>query len=132
VADGPGFLAGAAVGALWGGIAGYLAGDRQQAAFLDAKNAYAEQLKNVTTNYLGLADAAAGNQINNYNMSMLFFARKAEWAALQLYNEQKAKGEAHIFDLYYVLSEPRWLTAPWQRNGPSPPSTRRFLISTLT
>lgn len=105
IADGPGAAAGAVVGALWGGIAGWMAQDRTDAAHIGAKQEYATQMANILTNYLGIAHANAVNMIDNYNAQQLFFARKAEWAALQLYNEQTANGLAHNYDPYYVMAK---------------------------
>ena len=102
--DGPGAVAGAVVGGVWGAIAGWLAQDKGAAAFLDAKEAYATTLQNITTNYMGIASAGADNVINTYDMQTYFFARKAEWAALQLYDEQTNASQAHVYNPYYVLS----------------------------
>lgn len=110
VADGPGTLAGAVVGGVWGAIAGWFAQDKGQsgaesAGDPNAKNVYAKALKNITENYLGQAHADALSDITNYEMESLYYARKAEWAALQLYNEQTAAGTAYTYDPYYVASK---------------------------
>ncbi|WP_019178214.1 hypothetical protein [Methanomassiliicoccus luminyensis] len=110
IADGPGAVAGAVVGGVWGAIAGWFAQDSQEAAASSAgnpqaKGLYASTLRNINENYLSLAHTSAANDINNYEMSSLYYARKAEWAALQLYQEQTAAETAHTYDPYYVAAE---------------------------
>jgi hypothetical protein len=103
VADGPGAVAGAAIGAV---LAFWWLGqdeDARSAFSAGAKSDYARSLKNTTDTYLGLASAAAKNQLELYDGNQMFFTRKAEWAALQLYQEQTAAGVPHVWDSKYVL-----------------------------
>lgn len=105
VADGPGALAGAVVGGVWGAIAGYFYQDRADAAvYSGAKDTYAANVRTILTNYLNMAKVDAQNEIANYEAWSLYYARKAEWAALQLYQEQTNNSQTHTYDPYYVLS----------------------------
>jgi len=110
IADGPGAVAGAVVGGVWGAIAGWFAQDKgkaggNSAGDPNAINLYAKNLKNITEDYLGQAHASALGDIANYEAMSLYYARKAEWAALQLYQEQDAAGTAHTYDPHYVATK---------------------------
>jgi len=106
VADGPGALAGAVVGGVWGAIAGYLYQDRNDAAvYSGAQATYAANVRTILNNYLTMAKTDAQNEIANYEAWSLYYARKAEWAALQLYQSQTENSTTHTYDPYYVLSQ---------------------------
>lgn len=105
VADGPGALAGAVVGGLWGAISGYFYQDKSDAAAISGAIAtYAANVRTLFNNYLTMAKTEAQNEIANYEAWSLYYARKAEWAALQLYQSQTENSTAHTYNPYYVLS----------------------------
>ena len=106
VGDGIGAVLGAAGGAIIGALLIGLNGDSGDAAINSgAKATYASALKNITEDYLGLASAEITNLNTLWNTSQYYLARKAEYAALQLYQEQTAAGASYTYDPYYVLSE---------------------------
>jgi hypothetical protein len=103
--DGIGCIIGTGLGALAGAIIVGLGGNTGPAYGEQAKEGYAQNLKNVTQSYLNLAHTNAVNPMKTIDLSEYFFARKAEWAAKQLYDYQTAHSLAHVYDSAYVLSK---------------------------
>ncbi len=96
---------GGAGGAAIGAILLYMNAEKaNQALSAGAKAVYARALANITTDYLGLANAMVDNLNTLWNTSQYYLVRKAEWAAQQLYDHQIANGLATVYDPYYVLS----------------------------
>ena len=103
--DGIGCIIGTGVGALAGFIIASIGSHSGPAYGAQAIASYAGNLKNVTQSYLDFSHTNAANIKNTMPESQYFFARKAEWAAKQLYDYQTAHDLAHLYDAQYVLSK---------------------------
>lgn len=105
VGDGIGAVLGAAGGAVIGALLLSMNEDKGDIALSSgAKSAYASGLKNVTNNYYGLVNAEIDNLNALWNTSQYYLVRKAEYAALALYDFQIENSLATTYDSYYVLS----------------------------
>jgi len=107
IADGPGAAVGAAIGALFGFFVTYDGPD--PAPNLNSpKNYYAVEKAMDLYNLLNLSDAQAANLITSFSGLTYFYARKAEFGAMALYENQtnwpKGTGRSHLF-------EPEWIFA---------------------
>lgn len=106
IADGPGAIAGAVGGALWGLLGLSLGSDQSNAiAYAQAKQVYANELANITANYLGLAHYNAQTNSELANTTATYLSRQAEWGARALYDYQTAHGQPHLYNSAWVLQQ---------------------------
>ena len=66
---------------------------------------YAHQLANSLDNLLIISHSAALNADQLYNLTLSYYAAKAEWATKTLYDYQTAHSLAHIYNADWVLSQ---------------------------
>jgi len=105
VGDGIGAVIGAAGGAVIGGLLVWMNEEKTDAALgSNAKDSYSSALKNISADYLGLAGAQIDNLNALWETSQYYLIRKAEYAALDLYNYQISNELTTSYDSYYVLS----------------------------
>jgi len=107
IADGPGAAVGAAIGALFGFFVTYDGPD--PAPNLNSpKNYYAVEKAMDLYNLLNLSDAQAANLITSFSGLTYFYARKSDWGAKALYENQSVwpagTGRPHLFEPEWIFS----------------------------
>jgi len=106
--DGPGALVLGLIGAGVGGIVGWLmpgASGGGNSAEQAMRTYYANSIIQNTSLGLNWSHTNAWNVMEVLPATQLYLARKAQWAALQLYDEQTTAGTAHNYNASYVLSK---------------------------
>ena len=97
-----GAIVGAAIAAY--GV-GWLGGGGSDSTTQAEQRAYANDLMNETNDNLQWAHVNAANTGNLIGMDELYFARKAEYAAYNLYENQTQSGAPYVYNAYNVLSQ---------------------------
>jgi hypothetical protein len=91
--------------AVAGFIGGWLAHQSDEAKWESGAQAYADSLGYGYNTAASYSKAAIYNDLELFDRSLYKYVRFAEYAALQLYNDQAADGQAFEYDSEYVLRE---------------------------